>query len=240
MANLTFKHGDISNLTADKLSDGDIAFATYGTSGYGTIGVKNGTKLLKLLPTPGEDGKPLIGKGTSARPEYATLGISGGGTGATAFTNNRLLYVDPNSKTMVSGNHFINSESVAINATAVKPETLYVNGNGNITDALILGNKSMSGMGTAYHFRPTYNWHDSKNPLGYLFTFTSKDSTQMITIVVTGNSYKEKAPIYSIYQFYNYPPSLEDPKNFGILAKSGRCFGWDTGSIYVYNRGANV
>lgn len=84
MANIGIRNGSydkINNLT----TDGDIGFARLGDDA--TIVWKDGSKLRKILPPPGDANsldKPLVSTGSTTSPQYKTLPISGGGTGSTS------------------------------------------------------------------------------------------------------------------------------------------------------------
>ena len=84
MANIGIRNGSydkINNLT----KDGDIGFARLGNDA--TIVWKDGSKLRKILPPPGDANsldKPLVSTGSTTSPQYKTLPISGGGTGSTS------------------------------------------------------------------------------------------------------------------------------------------------------------
>ena len=88
--NLSFKQGLYSNING--LQKGDFGFATYDAT-YGTIVIKDtNDNLVYTMPAPGGSGLPLLGQGDDKSPAYGILGISGGGTGTSSITTNRLLY----------------------------------------------------------------------------------------------------------------------------------------------------
>lgn len=83
--NLKFKTGLYENKS--KLNNGDIGFAQFDkTKTEGTIVIKSNDKIFNLMPAPGTSATvdmPLVSTGDKTSPEYKTLPIAGGGTGAT-------------------------------------------------------------------------------------------------------------------------------------------------------------
>ena len=86
MADLKFKKGLYNDIS--KLTTGDIGFAQFKDTSKGTIIVKTADNAsIGLMPHPGTAStkdKALISTGATTSPEYKTLPIAGGGTGATS------------------------------------------------------------------------------------------------------------------------------------------------------------
>lgn len=84
--NLKFKQGLYKNIS--NLSNGDIGFAQFDSNKTeGTLVLKSNNKIFHLMPAPGTSATvnmPLVNTGANTSPEYKTLPIEGGGTGATS------------------------------------------------------------------------------------------------------------------------------------------------------------
>ena len=182
------------------------------------------------MPAPGAPGLPLLGQGENKSPAYNTLGISGGGTGVSSMEDNRLLYINKNK--FNSSGHYIDSNLIAINSTTKPAENLYVKGtarfDGDISQKNITGTTAF-----VYHYSPFYNPTKSSQCIVFNFGAGSASIGGMFCIEIKGHSYKDQV-LHSIYQFYNYKRENPDKSvSIDLIAPSGRCFGVNTGVLYV-------
>ena len=228
--NLSFKQGLYSNIK--KLKPGDFGFAIYNdATTYGTIVIKDNENLVHTMPAPGAPGLPLLGQGENKSPAYGILGIFGGGTGVSSMEDNRLLYINKNK--FNSSGHYIDSNLIAINSTTKPAENLYVKGtarfDGDISQKNITGTTAF-----VYHYSPFYNPTKSSQCIVFNFGAGSASIGGMFCIEIKGHSYKDDQVLHSIYQFYNYKRENPDKSvSIDLIAPSGRCFGVNTGVLYV-------
>ena len=86
----------------------------------------------------GTAGYILKSRGANVAPSWIqSVPIANGGTGTTAITANRLLYVT--SSKITASSHYINGTQIAINSTSAPTENLYVNGSAKVTGNTTLG-----------------------------------------------------------------------------------------------------
>ena len=151
MPNLKFKTGLYKNKS--NLNNGDIGFAQFDeTKTEGTIIVKYADEIFDLMPAPGTAAtkdKPLISTGENTSPEYKTLPIEGGGTGATTAPDAlKNLGLDISAEEL-------NSIPDEFAGRALKTEgTFFVQGSGSSIDST---NKIATWKGTSNRFSSYYD-----------------------------------------------------------------------------------
>ncbi len=237
--NLSFKQGLYSNING--LQKGDFGFATYDAT-YGTIVIKDtNDNLVYTMPAPGGSGLPLLGQGDDKSPAYGILGISGGGTGTSSITTNRLLYAhtdDNDNNIFTAGNHYVNNTKLAINYTSKEPdENLYVNGATKIVmsnQQPVVFSNTETNKGVEFHFPPYYAPCNKDLPC-IRFKFCTTNQTQRICIEIKGNSYSS-IPVQSVYQIYLRPDTTSPETVDRFYQKAGYCYGVNTGPLRIYGK----